>query len=562
MPEDKSSPGCLRNAVIPESSLEPDNGTKAEVTRTTPDNTCNHGKNTQQKQEKLPYISSILENVDIDPMSLWARPQTGMHQEPFGFDEVPANTLDFADIPLTQALFTSTPGTLPSSSLLHKYSNVSGVPQMDSRTVLSSVHDGSSTINSPTTTVTHTCNSPKPFTGIDDHSFLQPYGGKSSTPDPFGLSRSFNINFADPNNPTMSDSGCHLTPADTIFHMHACDDFLTEPLNDSSLFPSYGPDSPDQQNVSSNVLHKLAGGFGRNQFQEQMDKSPRSSAYISGPNEDMMQTFANMGIDSKFSPTSTRSVRFPGSLFGIEPQALPTEYCSNTDAAVLDILFDELSEFNQSPKSDVRGKKDLHIDTTKKKTVESSKVVAELLADLLDDVDDVPYYMNEIESGLTLTPDPKDVRFLCDPNLSLASSWSPSSERGGIDTRDDKRSDPGPQMAGEQKSSPEACNLGLFKDETSKSAKDDGQGFHSNFPYNMPPLSDAFSEPPSCNQPAFMPCNVRPELGFLDIPVPPPPPPPAPASNLMKTPLQLLQGGTNRLPTGQDDVTRKLVLYM
>ncbi|XP_069116623.1 uncharacterized protein [Argopecten irradians] len=429
--------------------------------------------------ESAPPLFSALDSANF---------YTNLSFDNLDLDESTTITSPFS-IPIRQCDSSPNYGLSP-SSLLYKYSNVAGMPEMDTRTVLSSVHDEANTINSTTTAATHTCKKPS-CVAMSEHSTIRSPGQgaecslTSGFPIHGHLAQITTTNDSQPYKPTFTKppgfESSHLpTAADAIFHMHACDDdqSFADSVDNLYLFPPQNSRIQDMDTLDTtypqSALRKVAETFQHEKndlflpMQKKQDESsfPTSIRHDSTFHQPFCSSVDDIGsnyFDSFYDnpqifPSSSSDSAIP---FG--QQALKKSYCSETDSALLDVFFQEDSDlmyddssqgFPMKSAMDTSGYEDVNKQDafhgnkkfvgsalnqqvsrpTKLQTAESTKVVAEVLAGLLDDVD-VPYYMNEIESGVTSTPDGKEISFLCEPSsLSMTNSWIPSEESNGLGT--------------------------------------------------------------------------------------------------------------------------------
>ncbi|XP_060068951.1 uncharacterized protein LOC132549068 [Ylistrum balloti] len=488
MPEGKSSADYLRHGSGPSSSslpFYPDHN--SEVTPWSGNGSPSRGSSTEhysqewrqathQNNARIPdhYLESAPPLFSaLDSANFY----TNLSFDQLDLDESTSVTSPFS-IPIRRRDSSPNYGLSP-SSLLYKYSNIAGMPEMDNRTVLSSVHDESNTINSTTTATTHTCKKPGGI-AMSEHSTIRSpgQGAECNLTSGFPVhqtatnqSQSYKPMFA--KSPSL-ESTHFPTAADAIFHMHACDDqTFADSVDNLSLFQP--PDSAIQDMETLDIaypqsaLRKVAENFKRdkNDLFLPVQKKPGETCFSASNKQEstfqqpFCQTVDDIG-SNYFESFYDNPQIFPssssdsGTAFG--QQMLKKNYCSETDSALLDVFFQEDSDLMYDDNSqgfsmkhtmdtsgyeendgDKQGNKKYVGSTlnqhaprpTKLQTAESTKVVAEVLAGLLDDVD-VPYYMNEIESGVTSTPDGKEISFLCEPSsLSMTNSWIPSEEKNG-----------------------------------------------------------------------------------------------------------------------------------
>ncbi|OWF42192.1 uncharacterized protein LOC110461433 [Mizuhopecten yessoensis] len=498
MPEGKSSADYLRHGSGPTStplSFHP--GYSSEVTPWSGDGTPSRDSSnepisqewrqaTHQNSARIP--DHFLESAPplfsaLDSANFY----TNLSFDQLDLDESTSVTSPFS-IPIGRRDSSPNYGLSP-SSLLYKYSNIAGMPEMDNRTVLSSVHDEANTINSTTTAATHTCKKPVSI-AMSEHSTIRSpgQGAECNLTSGFPIhDHTTHITDASQSQPYKSmftkspgfDTTHFPTAADAIFHMHACDDqSFADSVDNLTPFPPHSSGIQDMDTLDiaypQRALRKVAENFQRDQndliFPAQ--KKPDESLFSASTKQDstFQQPFCPTVDDigpNYFDSFYDNPQIFPASSSDSAPtfgqQVLNKNYCSETDSALLDVFFQEDSDLMYDDSSQgfpmkntmdaseyvevdnpnafhgnkkyVRSTLNQHVSRpTKLQTAESTKVVAELLAGLLDDVD-VPYYMNEIESGVTSTPDGKEVSFLCEPSsLSMANSWILSDEKNGLRT--------------------------------------------------------------------------------------------------------------------------------
>ncbi|XP_033734884.1 uncharacterized protein LOC117323662 [Pecten maximus] len=491
MPEGKSSADYLRHGSGPASttpwSFHP--GRNLEVTpwsgNGSPSRDSSSELPTHQNNARIPdhYLESAPPLFSaLDSANFY----TNLSFDQLDLDESTSVTSPFS-IPIRRRDSSPNYGLSP-SSLLYKYSNIAGMPEMDNRTVLSSVHDEANTINSTTTATTHTCKKSSCI-AMSEHSTIRSPGQgaecnlTSGFPIHDHIAQMTATNPSQPYKPTFTkspgfDTAHFPTAADAIFHMHACDDqSFADSVDNLTLFQHQNSSIQDMDTLDTaypqSALRKVAENFqcDKNSLFLPVQKKPDESSFPSSMKQDgnFQQPFCSNVDDigsNYFDSFYDNPQMFPvsssdsGTIFG--QQAMKKNYCSETDSALLDVFFQEDSDlmyddssqgFSMKNTMDTSGYEDGDVDKqdvfhgnkknvrsalnqhasrpTKLQTAESTKVVAELLAGLLDDVD-VPYYMNEIESGVTSTPDGKEISFLCEPSsLSMTNSWIPSDEKNG-----------------------------------------------------------------------------------------------------------------------------------
>lgn len=490
MPECKSSPDYLRHGSSPtftHLSLLP--GHKLEVSPGNGNGPSSRNSGDTYNQTRIQDNACTPEHPLESTPPLFSAFDSSNFYTDLSFDQLDLeDTIAIANpfsIPIRRRESSPKYGLSP-SSLLYKYSNLAGMPEMDTRTVLSSVHGKANTINSTTTATTHTCIKPS-IIAMTEHSTIRSpgQGAECNLTSGFPIhdqtkqDTTFAANQGQPYNPPAMKPGFDSyfpTHADAIFHMHACDDpSVTDPVDNLTLFQPNDSGIQDMDTLDTayppSALRKVAENFQQDKddlflpVQNKVDESSllarkkRTKGFqqpFGSSVDDIGSNYFDSFYDNhQFFPTSSSDV--PGSVFC----PLKRDYYSETDSALFDVFFQDDSELMyddsshslgmkitmdtsasediDSPETFPGNKKDIGLALnqqvarpTKLQTAESTKVVAELLAGLLDDVD-VPYYMNEIESGVTSTPDGKEVGFLGEPSsLSMSNSWMPSTEKNGL----------------------------------------------------------------------------------------------------------------------------------